>query len=100
MSGIFRSALEETVLGTIRRDTLFAIGTNLGLSERHLRWILQTYDGPAPPRGHGAHHYHFRLAALDAPSLPAPDGAGVEEIWRLARKHILEEAELIGVYQR
>ena len=58
------------------------------------------YDGPAPPRGHGPHHYHFRLAALDAPSLPAPDGAGVEAIWRLARKHILEEAELVGVYQR
>ena len=42
----------------------------------------------------------FSLAALDAPSLPAPEGANVEEIWRLARKHILEEAELIGVYQR
>jgi Raf kinase inhibitor-like YbhB/YbcL family protein len=23
------------------------------------------YDGPAPPRGLGAHHYHFRLFALD-----------------------------------
>ena len=24
-------------------------------------------DGPAPPRGHGVHHYHFRLYALDQP---------------------------------
>jgi Raf kinase inhibitor-like YbhB/YbcL family protein len=32
------------------------------------------YDGSAP-RGHGPHHYHFRLAALDAPSLAASDGA-------------------------
>ena len=23
------------------------------------------YNGPAPPRGHGTHHYHFKLAALD-----------------------------------
>src|SRR5687767_2275713 len=25
------------------------------------------YDGPEPPHGHGVHHYHFRLAALDVP---------------------------------
>src|SRR5688500_16599543 len=23
------------------------------------------YDGPQPPEGHGPHHYHFRVAALD-----------------------------------
>src|SRR5690606_5678044 len=23
------------------------------------------YDGPRPPKGHGIHHYHFRLSALD-----------------------------------
>src|SRR5262249_1100050 len=29
------------------------------------------YRGPAPPPGHGIHHYHFRLYALDqALSLP------------------------------
>src|SRR6266545_1804348 len=27
------------------------------------------YDGPAPPRGHGLHHYHFVLAALDVDRL-------------------------------
>ena len=26
------------------------------------------YGGPCPPRGHGPHHYHFRLLALDGPS--------------------------------
>src|SRR5688572_18075434 len=26
------------------------------------------YDGPQPPPGHGTHHYHFRLFALDVPS--------------------------------
>ncbi len=25
------------------------------------------YRGPAPPKGHGVHHYHFHLYALDAP---------------------------------
>src|SRR5882757_5419521 len=25
------------------------------------------YGGPAPPPGHGTHHYHFRVYALDQP---------------------------------
>ena len=25
------------------------------------------YTGPMPPPGHGVHHYHFQLFALDAP---------------------------------
>src|SRR5208337_3915886 len=24
------------------------------------------YQGPMPPKGHGTHHYHFKLYALDA----------------------------------
>jgi Raf kinase inhibitor-like YbhB/YbcL family protein len=58
------------------------------------------YDGPEPPKGHGIHHYHFRLAALDVPSLDVPGQVGVERIWEEARKHALEEAELVGTYQR
>ncbi len=27
------------------------------------------YGGPAPPRGHGPHHYHFKIAALDVDTL-------------------------------
>ena len=27
------------------------------------------YDGPQPPPGHGVHHYHFRVFALDVPKL-------------------------------
>lgn len=58
------------------------------------------YDGPQPPRGHGVHHYHFRLMALDVPSLAIPGDAGVEAIRREAGKHSLAEAEVIGVYER
>ncbi|MCV4683952.1 YbhB/YbcL family Raf kinase inhibitor-like protein, partial [Escherichia coli] len=31
------------------------------------------YGGPMPPRGHGAHRYHFRVYALDSP-LDLPPG--------------------------
>lgn len=57
------------------------------------------YDGPQPPRGH-VHHYHFRLAALDVPNLTTPSDLGVRRIWQEAEKHILEEAEIVGTYER
>jgi Raf kinase inhibitor-like YbhB/YbcL family protein len=59
-----------------------------------------SYDGPEPPQGHGPHHYHFRLGALDVPSLPIPTDLDAEAVWREARKHMIEEAELVGIYER
>jgi len=44
------------------------------------------------------HHYRFRLAALDVPNLTVPGKAGVERMRQEARKHMLEEAELIGTH--
>lgn len=58
------------------------------------------YDGPQPPVGHGVHHYHFRLAALDVPSLSVPGQAGVQLVWKEAQKHALEQTELVGTYAR
>lgn len=57
------------------------------------------YRGPAPPKGHGLHHYHFRLFALDAPLELAP---GVDKAALLAavEEHLIAEGELIGTYQR
>ncbi len=58
------------------------------------------YDGPQPPKGHGPHHYHFRLAALDAERLDMPASAKAEDIWAKAQPHIMAEAEMIGVHER
>lgn len=58
------------------------------------------YDGPEPPVGRGKHHYHFRLAALDVPSLSVPAEIGVLDIWKEASKHALETALLVGTYER
>src|SRR5262245_16654585 len=57
------------------------------------------YRGPAPPPGHGIHHYHFYLYALDqALSLPPRlDKAG---LLKAIRGHILAETEAIGTYGR
>ena len=58
------------------------------------------YDGPEPPKGHGMHHYHFRLAALDVERLDAKSGNSVEQAWETAKPHILAETELVGLYER
>jgi Raf kinase inhibitor-like YbhB/YbcL family protein len=58
------------------------------------------YRGPAPPRGHGVHHYHFRLFALDVETLAVPPHAKVADLRKAAEGHILGEAELIGTYVR
>jgi Raf kinase inhibitor-like YbhB/YbcL family protein len=58
------------------------------------------YDGPQPPKGHGTHHYHFRLAALDVPRLELGKTAKAEAVWAASRPHILAKAELVGTYKR
>jgi Raf kinase inhibitor-like YbhB/YbcL family protein len=57
------------------------------------------YRGPMPPPGHGVHHYHFVLYALDAELEVAP-GADKSTLLKAMQKHILQQAELIGTYKR
>jgi Raf kinase inhibitor-like YbhB/YbcL family protein len=59
----------------------------------------RTYDGPQPPHGHGAHHYHFRLLALDVPELKLPDRATVKEVMDAALPHVIAQAEMVGTFQ-
>lgn len=62
-------------------------------------WGTIGYRGPAPPKKHGPHHYHFHLYALDAPVALKP-GASKSELLSAIEGHILAEGELVGVYQR
>jgi hypothetical protein len=57
------------------------------------------YRGPMPPPGHGTHHYHFKLYALDA-ALSAAPGLTKAKLLDAMRGHILAQGELIGTYQR
>ena len=58
------------------------------------------YEGPQPPQGHGTHHYHFRLAALDVEGLTQAPKARIADIWEAAKDHVLAETELVGTYER
>ena len=57
------------------------------------------YRGPAPPRGHGVHHYHFKLYALGK-ELDLKPGLEKKALLSAMSGHILAEGELVGTYQR
>lgn len=62
---------------------------------------LRRYDGPQPPRGHGLHHYHFRLIALDVPRLDIlPESAGALEVIAAIKPHTLAAAETVATFER
>ena len=85
------SALPASVSKTERH----ASGGTHGRSDfNELGW-----GGPAPPRGHGVHHYEFHLYALDA-KLGLPPGAGRRELEAAMKGHVLEETTLTGTYRR
>ena len=58
------------------------------------------YDGPCPPHGHGKHHYHFALYALDTVALGLKRDAHCRDVEAAARSRALARAELVGLYGR
>jgi Raf kinase inhibitor-like YbhB/YbcL family protein len=58
------------------------------------------YSGPCPPKGHGPHHYRFKLYALDIDKLGGAANPRVEDVERAAKKHLLGQAQLTGTYER
>jgi Raf kinase inhibitor-like YbhB/YbcL family protein len=58
------------------------------------------YGGPCPPRGHRPHRYRFRLLALSVERLPPAARRTCVAVEHEARRHLLAEATLVGLYQR
>lgn len=56
------------------------------------------YGGPCPPPG-PAHHYYFKLYALDS-MLELSSGATKSQVEDAMEGHILDKTELIGLYSR
>jgi len=55
------------------------------------------YGGPCPPSG--THRYFFKVYALDI-ELDLEEGSSKEELEKAMKGHMLDKAELIGVYSR
>ena len=87
------TALPENVAKT---ETL---SSPAGAMQGKNSWGKIGYGGPAPPRGHGVHHYHFKVYALDQ-ALSVSPGLTKNQLLSAMKGHILAESELIGTYQR
>lgn len=59
----------------------------------------QQYNGPAPPPGHGTHHYFFHLYALSA-AVGADPGLTREELMAEIDELITVQARIVGTYDR
>jgi Raf kinase inhibitor-like YbhB/YbcL family protein len=56
------------------------------------------YNGPAPPPGHGPHHYYFWLYALDK-DLEIEPGLSRRALLSRIEDHVIEQARVIGTYE-
>lgn len=66
-------------------------GKNSGGRER--------YDGPCPPRGNPPHRYMFKVFALDT-VLDLPAGSAKADLEKAMAGHVLDQANLMGLYGR
>jgi len=55
------------------------------------------YNGPAPPPGHGTHHYYFWVYALDD-DLDLEPGLDRRALIDRIEDHVIEQARLVGTY--
>ena len=78
--------------------TGFLEGENIPYPEGRNGFNIIGYGGPCPPKG-STHHYFFILYALDT-TIDLNEGANVEELEKAMSGHIIEEAELVGLYGR
>jgi hypothetical protein len=70
-----------------------------GALEGKNSWGTLGYRGPAPPKGHGVHHYHFKVYALREP-ITLGAGADKASLIKAMQGKTLAQGEVIGAYRR
>jgi Raf kinase inhibitor-like YbhB/YbcL family protein len=81
-SGVFRHwAVFDIPAGSRGLDAGYSTNRPaVGIHEVRNAFGKPDYGGPYPPKGHGTHHYHFRLPAISRPTLdmkPTPTASDV-----------------------
>ncbi|HEV2099751.1 MAG TPA: YbhB/YbcL family Raf kinase inhibitor-like protein [Stellaceae bacterium] len=71
-----------------------------GFREAQNDFGVRDYGGPCPPKGHGTHHYRFRLFAISQPRLDLALTATASEVLAAAEPYVIQQTELISTYQR
>ena len=87
------------VAGIPGARTGLAEGESAGLIFGNTDFGDEHYGGPMPPRGHGLHHYHFKVFALKRPS-GLHRGFRKADMLAAIKGHVLDEGELVGTYER
>jgi Raf kinase inhibitor-like YbhB/YbcL family protein len=94
-------ALYDIPPATARLEQAFPVEIEAGPAKQGINDFGEIgYRGPCPPRGHGVHHYRFRLLALDTERLSLPARPKCAEVTAAAEAHALGEAVLTGSYSR
>jgi phosphatidylethanolamine-binding protein (PEBP) family uncharacterized protein len=76
------------------------LGCPPGFHEARNDFGKSGYGGPCPPKGHGTHHYRFRLLAVSRPTLDLKALATALDVVRAAEPYVIERTELVGTYHR
>lgn len=99
----------DAPMGTWDHWILFNIPANINKLESNIKqlpegtkvgknsWNRNDYGGPCPPDRE--HRYFFKLYALDT-ILNLDNGITKTELEQAMKDHILEQAEIIGLYNR
>ena len=85
--GIAKTQRPQNPAGALQGKNSWKAGQTIG------------YRGPSPPPGHGTHHYHFTLYALDE-ELAAEPALDKRSLLKAIAGHILAEGRLTGTYKR
>jgi hypothetical protein len=101
-SGVFRHrAVFDIPSGSHGLDAGYSANRPAkGLHEVRNDFGKPGYGGPCPPKGHGTHHYHFRLLAISRPILDLKPAVSASDVLKTAEPYAIERAELVGSYQR
>lgn len=73
--------------------------TNLFAGDLEMGGTYGNYDGPFPPwNDERPHHYHFRVYALDVPSLGLAPDFTLDDVETAIEGHVLDQGELVATY--
>ncbi len=87
--------IAPTMQGLPEKASIVAMNARQGLTNSG----KSEYHGPYPDPGVGTHHYYFTLYALDK-MLDLPEGASKNTLNAVMKDHIIETAQLMGLYER
>ena len=94
-------AVFDIAAETTRLQEAYPTDARVGTTRQAVTDFKRTgYGGPCPPKGHGVHHYHFQLMALDVATLSVSASPNCRDVERAAKGHILGETVLTGTYSR